>query len=137
MKKYRFVEDLTSDVMFDSYGKNEKELFENSAEALFAVMCDLKKVKAAKKKIVTAKGKDLKELMFNWLQQLIALVDVESMFFSKFKVVSITNKQIKAEVYGSEIKPELGETVVKAVTRYNFELIKEKNGLRARVALDI
>lgn len=137
MKKYKFVEDLTSDVMFEAYGKDAKELFENSAEALFSVMCDIKKVKAVKKKVLVVKGENMKELLFNWMQELIALVDVESMFFSKFRIVSISDKQVKAEIYGSEIKPELGETVVKAVTNYHFELIKEKNGLRARVALDI
>ena len=43
--KYRFIDKLKSDVMFEAYGKNLKGLFENAALALFSVICDIKKVK--------------------------------------------------------------------------------------------
>ena len=45
MQKYKFLDDITSDVMFEAYGKDLKELFENAAEALFSVICKIKKVK--------------------------------------------------------------------------------------------
>ena len=38
MKKYKFIEGLTSDVMFEAYGKDLKELFSNAAEAMFSVI---------------------------------------------------------------------------------------------------
>jgi len=134
--KFKFIEDLTSDVMFEAYGKDEKELFENSGLALFNVICNVKKVKDKKKVKVKVKGEDLKDLMFNWLQELIALVDIKNMFFSKFKVLKISEKKLEAEVYGEEITPEKGETVVKAISYYNFELEKKKNW-RVRVVMDI
>ena len=46
--KYRFIDDLTSDVYFESYGKNLKEVFENSALAMFEVICKINKVKPLK-----------------------------------------------------------------------------------------
>ena len=58
------------------------------------------------------------------------------MFFSRFKVLKIDEKQLEAEIYGEEIKPEKGETVVKAVSYYNFELKKNKKW-KVRVVLDI
>jgi len=134
--KFKFIEDLTSDVMFEAYGKDLEELFENSALALFNVICQVDKVKSVKKIKVKVKGDDLKDLMINWLQELISLVDVENMFFSRFKVLKIDEKQLEAEIYGEEIKPEKGETVVKAVTYYNFELKKNKKW-KVRVVLDI
>jgi len=134
--KFKFIEDLTSDVMFEAYGKNEKELFENSALALFNVICKVKKVKNKKKVKIKVKGDDLKDLMFNWLQELIALVDIKEMFFSKFKVLKISENKLEAEVYGEEIKPENGETVVKAISYYKFELEKDKNW-KVRVVMDI
>ncbi|MAG19945.1 archease [archaeon] len=134
--KFKFIEDLTSDVMFEAYGKNEKELFENSALALFNVICRVKKVKNKKKVKIKVKGEDLKDLMFNWLQELIALVDVKEMFFSKFKILKISENKLEAEVYGEEIKPENGETVVKAISYYKFELEKKKNW-KVRVVMDI
>ena len=35
--KYKFIDSLTSDVMFEAYGKTFKELFENAALALFSI----------------------------------------------------------------------------------------------------
>ncbi|MAG50888.1 hypothetical protein CL621_04615 [archaeon] len=135
--KYKFIKDLTSDVMFEAYGKTLKELFENSALALSSVMCNLKKVKATKAKTVYIKAGNVEELIVDWLQKIIALVDTEEMFFSKFGIKKINEKSLKAKVYGEEIKPELGETVVKAVTNYGFKFVKNKVNYKVRVSLDI
>ncbi|MDD5177884.1 MAG: archease [Candidatus Nanoarchaeia archaeon] len=134
---YKIVDDLTSDVMFESEGETLEELFENSAKALFSIMCKINKVKARNSMKVEIKAENLEELMFKWLQKLIATVDIEEMFFSKFKIEEISEKKLKAKIYGQGIKPELGETVVKAVTNYKFKVWKEKNKYFARVALDI
>ena len=42
--RYRIIDKITSDVMFEAYGKDKKELFTNAAEALFGVICEIKKV---------------------------------------------------------------------------------------------
>jgi SHS2 domain-containing protein len=135
--KFRFVKDLTSDVVFEAYGKTLKELFENSALALFTVICDVKKVGTNKSKKIKIEGDDVKDLMFNWLQELISIVDIDGLFLSKFSVNKINEKMLEAIVYGEEAKPEKGITVVKAVTYYKFDVKKTKNGYKATVALDI
>ena len=135
--KYKFVEDLKSDVMFEAYGKNINELFENAALALLSVICNLDKVKPLKKEKFEVKGTDLEDLMFNWLGAVIAITETEHMFFSKVKAINVTQKKIIAELYGEPISPEKGETVVKAVTYYGFKLEKEKKGYKVRVSLDI
>ncbi|MDD5254053.1 MAG: archease [Candidatus Nanoarchaeia archaeon] len=134
---FKIIEDLTSDVMFEAEGKTLKELFESSAKALFSIICKLDKVKAKTPKKIEIKANNLEELMFNWLQKLIAMVDIEEMFFNKFEIEEISEKKLKAKVYGSEIKPETGETVVKAVTNYKFKVWKEKDKYIARIVLDI
>ena len=123
--KYKFIDDLTSDVMFEANGKDLKELFENSALALFSVICKLDKVKEKKSIKVKVDGENLDDLLFNWLQELIALVDIEEMFFSKFEIIEINENKLKAEVSGEGITKEKGETVVKALTKYNFNSIKD------------
>jgi SHS2 domain-containing protein len=135
--KYKFIKDLTSDVMFEAYGKSLKELFENAALAISSIMCNLKKVKAIKPKTVDIKASNVEELIVDWLQKIIALVDIEEMFFSKFEIKKINEKSLKAKVYGEEIRPELGETVVKAVTNYGFKFVKNKVNYKVRVSLDI
>ena len=137
MKKYRFIEDLTSDVMFESYGKNLKELFENSGLALFDIICHIKKIKPLQSKIITIKAKNEKELLFNWLQALIAFVDTDELFLSKFEIVKITSKELVAKVSGESISPEKSGTVVKALTNYKFSLEKIQKGYKATAVFDI
>jgi SHS2 domain-containing protein len=126
--KYKYLKGkIMSDVMFEAYGKTPKELFENAAQAMFDIICKKGKVKPKSKIILRVKGLDLSDLMYNWLQGLIARVDVDEMFFSKFNITKITEKQLEAELYGESISPEKGSTLVKAVTNYGFEVKKEKN----------
>ncbi|MDD5331854.1 MAG: archease [Candidatus Nanoarchaeia archaeon] len=134
---FKIVEDLTSDVMFQVESKTLKGLFEDSAKALSSIICKTNKVKPKKSKNIEIKAKNLEELMFRWLQKLIATVDIEEMFFSKFEIKEISEKNLKAKIYGEEIQPELGETVVKAVTNYKFKVWKEKDKYKANITLDI
>lgn len=139
MDKYRFIDDLTSDVMYEAYGKCLKDVFINSAEALMSVICKINKVRPKKEVEVEVYGENLEKLMLNWLQELIILVDIKGMFFSKFEIIEIdkSGKYLKAVIYGEDVKPELGETVVKAVTYYKYKFTKTKNGYIVRVSLDI
>lgn len=135
--KYKFIEDLKSDVMFEAYGKDLKELFENSALALLSVICNLKKVKPKKKEKFEMKGTSLEDLMFNWLSGIITISDTENMFFSKVNVVKIDEGKVIAELSGEPISPEKGGTVVKSLTYYGFKVEKTKTGYKAKVSLDI
>lgn len=135
--RYRFIDDLTSDVLFEAYGGDLKELFTNAALALFSVICQLKMVKAKLKKEVEVNGEDVKDLMFNWLQELISIVDIDGMFLSKFEINEINKKHLKAICYGEEVTKEKGETLVKGVTYHKFNVEKTEKGYRAVVSLDI
>ena len=137
MEKYKFIEDLTSDVMFEAYGRDLKEVFTNAAEAMFSIICQTDKIKPEKAVDITAKAGSAKELMIDWLQELIAAVDTEEMFFSKFEILEIDENHIKAKIYGETVTPEKGETVVKAVTYYKYKFEKTDKGYLARVSLDI
>lgn len=137
MVKYKFIEDLTSDVLYEAHGKNLKELFENAALALLSVVCQIDKVKPEKAEEFEMKGEDLESTMFSWLQGIIAVVDTEGMFFSKVEVEEVDENHVRAKLWGEPTKPELGETVVKAVTYYKYKLEKTKEGYKVTVSLDI
>ena len=137
MEKYKFIDDLTSDVMFEAYGKDLKELFENAAEAMFSLICDLKQVEAVETEKIQVKAENLEDLMINWLQALIAFVDTEERFYSKFNVLEIDEEHCIAEIGGETITPEKGNTQVKAVTLYKYKLEKTDSGYMVNVSLDI
>ncbi len=135
--KYKILDKITSDVMFEVYGKDKKELFSNAAEALFSVISEIKKVKAEEKIKVKVKGNDIKDLLYNWLQELIAIVDIEEMFFSKFDINKISDKALEADIYGETTSKEKSGTVVKAVTYFEFKLEKTDKGYKAVYSVDI
>ena len=136
-EKYKFLDNITSDVAYEAYGKDLKEVFENAAKAVFSIICKIDRVKAEKKEKVEVKADNVSDLMFDWLQNLIAMVDTEEMFFSKFDIKEIDETHLVAECYGEEIKPELGETVVKAVTMYKYKFEKTDDGYKVVVSVDI
>lgn len=123
--------------MFEAYGKDLKEVFENAAEALFSVMCKIEKVGTKKKKKLVVEADNTGELMIEWLQSLIAAVDIEGMFFSRFEIKKISETKLEAVVYGEDVTPEKGGTVVKAVTYHQYEFKRTNEGYVCRVALDI
>lgn len=137
MEGYKFIDDLTSDVMFEAYGKDLGEVFANAAMAMFSVICKLDGVKARESRDLEVRGRDGGELLINWLQELIGLVDTDDIFLSRFDILEIDDRHLKAKVHGEGIRPELGETVVKAVTYYKFKFEKTVKGYVARVSLDI
>ncbi len=137
MQKYKFLDKLTSDVLYEAYGTDLKEVFENAALALMSVICKIDKVKPDRKEEFEVKAEKAEDLMFNWLQSLIAIVDTEQCFFSKFEIKEISETKLVAVLYGEPIRPELGETVVKAVTMYKYKFEQNEKGYKVTVSLDI
>ncbi|MEM5793601.1 MAG: archease [Candidatus Aenigmatarchaeota archaeon] len=138
--RYEIVDDITSDVMFKAYGKSLEELIENSGEALFSIVCDIKKIKPKRKLVIKVEGEDERELIHNWLSKLLSLIDIENIFFSKFKVIELKKNgsyKLKVEGKGEDVKPELILTVAKAVTYYKYDVGKTKDGWFATVVLDV
>ena len=137
MEKYKFFDEITSDVMFEAYGKDLKDLFANAAEAMFTIICKLDKVEPKEERKVEVEADSVEDLLINWLQALIAKVDIDEMFFSRFKIADIDDKHLTAFVYGEPIVPEKGETLVKAVTYHQYKFEKTDDGYKVRVSFDI
>lgn len=137
MIEYEYLKDLTSDVAFKAYGKTIEEVFINAAKAISSIMCDIKKIHPKNKIVIEVIGKDKKELLYNWMQNIIAEVDIEGMFFSEFKILKLTKTKLKAEIFGEEIDQSKQETVIKAVTNYLFnleEIIDKKSNNKLFIA---
>jgi len=138
-RKFEFLDITTADIAFAAYGHDLKELFVNSATALFEVMTDTSKINPDIKKKVDVKGHDMKSLMFNWLSELIFLSSSEHMIFSKFNL-DLDEKELKirAKCYGESIDTDRHEmrTEVKAATYHKME-IKKNGEWKAQVIVDV
>jgi len=117
------------------------ELFENAALATSEVMTDTKQIRPSIKKEIKLENNDLGNLLFDFLDEVIYYKDAEKLLFSKFNVDIKKDKvyKLKAVISGEKIDTKRHELRddVKAVTLYEFELKKSKNGYKARFILDI
>lgn len=140
MQKFRFLEH-TADAMFEAYGKDVDELFENAALALQEIQVNTKTVTPKEKHAITVENDALDMLLFDFLQELIYLKDAEKLLFSKFTVTIKKNKKysLTADCFGETINTKKHELNVdaKAVTLHKFEVKQEKGIWRARVIIDI
>lgn len=136
----------TADVEFEVYGRDLPGLLESAAFALFDVMTDTKKVKTTTRRIVTAKGRDLEALMYDFLEQFIILHDAENLVFSKFKVLGAVVVQTAkggytavAEAWGEKFDEgrHEGRTGIKAVTYHDMKVGQRGAGWFAHIVLDI
>jgi len=122
----------TADVKFLAYGKTLEEAFENAALATFATLTDIQKVKAKKKKKVSVKAKSKETLLYDFIQELLFLVDTEGFLLSKME--SLTIKETAKGLF--LIAVFLGDsgdqyeiiTQIKSST-YNDMFIKEEKNL--------
>lgn len=138
--KFEFF-DVTADAGYWAYGSSLEESFENAGLAMFEIMTDTNKVSPLIKKEFSIESEDKVSLLYDWLEELLFLHDVEFILFSKFKVgISQLEEgyKLKAEVWGDEINRELHEQrdEVKAVTFHLME-VNEENRYNVRVILDL
>ena len=88
MKKFEFL-DHTSEAKFRAYGKTMEESFGNAALALYNIFVDTDQFETGIIKKVTADGKDLDALLFNFLEQFIILIDSENFLLHETTSVRI------------------------------------------------
>jgi len=125
--KFKFIEH-TADMGIEAYGKDIKESFENAALGLFEMMTDTKKVEEKTRKIIEAKGEDLKSLLYDFLEQFLIIHDAENLVFSRVVIHSLEDNKIEAEAYGEEFDSSKHEdrTMVKAVTYQRMDVTPNK-----------
>lgn len=139
-EKYKYLEH-TADAKFLAFGSSMEKAFENAALAMFNLMCKTEKIKPEAEKKIFVKGKDLKALLYNWLEELLFLLDSENFLFGKLKNLAISGKEgdykLAAAVLGDSARKYEIFGEVKAVT-YNEMLIKKEKGRFAvQVVVDL
>jgi SHS2 domain-containing protein len=142
--KFRYLPDIAiADVAFEAYGKTLDELFANAALATEEVQADTKAVTPKVERTFTLEAPSLKELLFDFLQELVFYKDAELLIFSRYdvKVKKAGAKYaLAATLEGDSLKaldPSAMRTDVKAVTLHMFTLEQAKEGYKCLVVLDI
>ncbi len=137
--KFKYLEKVAiADIAFEAYGKSLNEVFENSAYAFFDMTCNPKTIKNKIKKNINVKADNEKDLLYNFLSELVYIKDSKQLIFSKVKVL-IKKNELKATLFGDKINYEKQElrNDVKAVTMHLFNIVKTKSGYKATIVVDV
>ncbi len=131
-----------TDAIIEAYGSTLEETFENAAKALCDTMIDLKTVKPERELELSAKGKDLYSLLFDWLDKVMLLLVSDGMAMSQFSVKITKHNNdysLKGIAKGEplELDRHHYKVEIKAVTYHEMEIKEEKGTITARFLLDL
>ncbi len=126
----------TADVKFQAFGKTLGEAFENSALAVANTMFS-GKVKAKISKKIKLKGKDNERLLYEFLEELLVLLDSEDFILSKVKSLKIKDNELEAEFIGDKASNYNFSNQVKAITYNEMFVKREKDKYIVQAVLDV
>ena len=136
---YKTLEHAT-DAIIEVTADNLKEAFEIAGISVIDTILDSSKVEENDSKKLIVKGKDLKYLLYNWLEEMIILTITDG--FAGKKIVLEIKKddefQINAEIFGEVIDLTKHEfkVEIKSPTFHEME-IEENDNVRMKYLLDL
>ncbi|MAG15356.1 MAG: archease [Dehalococcoidales bacterium] len=136
MKRYRLIEH-TADMGLVAYGRNLTEAFANAAYGLFSIIAELRTVKETESRRLEINEDDPEALLFEWLNHLLYLFDVDMIIFKKFDIIDFDGHSLKATCYGEKYDPSRHKLKrgVKAATYHLLKADREEN--QVRVIFDV
>jgi SHS2 domain-containing protein len=120
-----------------AYGKSLAEAFANAAYGLFSLIVEPNKVKEKESRKVTVQAQDAEGLLFNWINELIYIFEVERLLFKSFNITEFTGQSLGATCWGEKYDPSRHQlkTGVKSATYHMLKVDGEKN--RVQVIFDV
>lgn len=141
---FNFLEHIaTADVAFEAHGATREELFVSCAEALLHTMVhDPADVRQVQELAIRLEHVDLDLLLYTFLDEVVFFKDARQLLLH-VSVINIGEKEdslvLEAVLKGERIDPQRHQLIVdvKAVTMHRFQVVREDDGWRATVVLDI
>ena len=139
---YRFLEHVT-DALAEAWGRTIEDAFSQAGLALFHTMLDTKSVKPITKEEIETVGHDEKELLYNYLEELLLLFEIKQLAIGTIKVTSISNtpSQLRLEgcVGGERFDPKKhhGKVEIKGITYHLMDIEKNPEKTTLRFLVDL
>jgi len=136
MKRFQLIEH-TADTGLIAHGNSLAEAFANAAYGLFSIITELNKVRGGESRPVAVSAEDVEGLLFNWLNHLIYIFEVEYLLFKRFDITEFTEHNLKATCWGETYNPSRHQLKlgVKSATYYMLKVDREKN--QVQVIFDV
>lgn len=136
---YKFLDHAT-DAIVEVTAKDLKEAFAVAADAEINLTLDQDKVEEKEERKFFAKGKDLRYLLFSWLEEIPFVLITEGFAIKRleFDIEKNNGYSIDAIAYGEtlDVKKHNFKVEIKAPTFYDME-IREDDGVYMRFLLDL
>ena len=136
MKRFQLIEH-TADIGLTANGSNLAEAFANAAYGLFSIITELNRVREVESLVVTVNAEDAEGLLFNWLNHLIYVFEVEHLLLKGLDITEFTEHNLKATCRGERYDPSRHQLKlgVKSATYHMLKVNGEKN--RVQVIFDV
>ncbi len=139
-KNYQLL-DHTADFKLKVKSNSLKNLFINSALALFDIIAEIKpnnsKNRVIKQIKIKKSSQDVETLLVEWLNELLYYFATRELVFVDFKIVYFDETKIEAVCFAQKNSDFIIKTEVKAVTYHELEIKKNKSGYQAQFILDV
>ena len=136
---YKTLEHAT-DAIIEVTANSLKEAFEIAGISVIETILDISKVDENNSRKLIVKGKDLKYLLYNWLEEMVILTITDG-FAGKRILLEITkngNYQIDAEIFGEaiDLRKHDFKVEIKSPTFHEME-IKQNDKVIMKYLLDL
>ena len=130
----------TTDAIIEVTANNLKEAFQIAGISVIDTILDSSKVEENSSRNLIVKGKDLKYLLYNWLEEMIILTITDG-FAGKRILLEITKNedyQIEAKVFGEliDLKKHEFKVEIKSPTFHEME-IEQNDKVILKYLLDL
>lgn len=132
--------DHATDAFVEVRAKDLKEAFSVTANAVINITLDQDKVEEMDQKEFSASGKDIRYLLFSWLEEITFVLITEGFAIKRidFNILENNGYAINARAYGEPLNFEKHnfKVEIKAPTFYEMK-IEQNNGVFMRFLLDL
>lgn len=131
--------DHPADIRIRVFGSTLTELFINAAVAMMDIRSDRTQVRCEREMLIHVEANTTDELLVDWLQDILYLVETEKMLFREFRVESMSESEITGYGVGENIDFSRHELHydIKAVTYHELKIKETEANLMVEILFDI
>jgi len=139
---HRFLEH-TTDAYIEAWGPTLERAFAQAAEAFYETMLNVQKIDPILEEHIQVDGHDKKELLYNWIEQLLLEFDIKAMVYASYHIIIApddrTSFRLRGRVRGEKYDrgKHGAKTEVKGVTYHLMTIEEDAKEAKIRFILDL
>jgi len=139
---HRFLEH-TTDAYIEAWGPTLERAFAQAAEAFYETMLNVQKIDPILEEHIQVAGHDKKELLYNWIEQLLLEFDIKAMVYASYHIIiapdDLTSFKLRGKVRGEKYDrgKHGAKTEVKGVTYHLMTIEEDAKEAKIKFILDL